>query len=325
VIIFAADNFAENYTGGAELTTDALIETSLVPFGKVFSQQINIQEMKKHKQAFWIFGNFANVPEECLVYAAKNLDYSVLEYDYKYCIFRSPEKHILNDGACNCAAERRGKVISIFLNAAKTVWWMSENQMQHYQSHFPFLKNEKNRVLSSVFSRGTLEFIDSLDVENKNDKWIILNSPSWIKGVDEAVNYAKENSLDYELVWDVQYEDLLRKLAESRGIIFFPKAGDTCPRMVIEAKMLGCELVLNDNVQHKDEPWFETRDSVRKYLGERTNVFWNNIEEVSENLETPKTETKSDIKYKIVVPFYNAGPWIGKCIDSIKRQRHENF
>jgi len=325
MIIFAADSFVENYVGGAELTTDAIMDSSLIPFGKVFSQQINVEEMEKYKKAFWIFGNFAAVPEECLIYAAKNLNYAILEYDYKYCIYRSPEKHALSDEECNCAKERRGKVISIFLNGAKAVWWMSKKQMEHYQSHFSFLKNDNNRVLSSVFSPATLDFIGSLDTSNKNDKWIILNSPSWIKGVDDAVSYAKKNGLEYELVWGLEYDDLLQKLADSKGVIFFPKAGDTCPRMIIEAKLLGCELLLNDNVQHKDEPWFKTKQSTLEYLRKRTDIFWNRIEDVATNLEIPKVDTKSNIKYKIIVPFYNAGPWIGKCIDSVKRQRHENF
>ena len=31
---------------------------------------------------------------------------------------------------------------------------------------------------------------------------------------------------------------------------------DTCPRVVIEAKLLGLDLILTDNVLHKDEDWF---------------------------------------------------------------------
>ena len=325
MFIFVADAFLEHFNGGAELTTEAIIQSSLVPEGRALSQQVNIETMKKYKNAFWVFGNFSAVPEECLIYAAKNLKYGVLEYDYKYCIYRSPEKHIMNEGECNCANERRGKVISIFLNAATGVWWMSKKQMEHYQSKFSFLKNDKNIVLSSVFSAATLDFIESLNTKNKNDKWIILNSPSWIKGANDAIEYAKENNLEYELVWNLEYDDLLEKLAESKGIIFFPKAGDTCPRMIIEAKLLGCELLLNDNVQHKDEDWFKTKDSALKYMRERTNVFWNCVEDMAPNLEIPKEDTKSSIKYKIVVPFYNADQWIGKCVDSIKRQRHENF
>ena len=87
----------------------------------------------------------------------------------------------------------------------------------------------------------------SLDVSQKDDKYLILNSPSWIKGVDEAVEFAKKNSIDYELVWGLEHKALLDKLAKSKGIIFFPRAADTCPRMTIEAKLLNCDLIMNDN------------------------------------------------------------------------------
>ena len=43
--------------------------------------------------------------------------------------------------------------------------------------------------------------------------------------------------------------------------------------MIIEAKLLGCKLILNDNVQHKEESWFETRESIYSYMRERTSVF----------------------------------------------------
>ena len=314
MIIFAADAFLEHYTGGAELTTESIIKSSLLPYAKVLSSQLSPAIMKEYKDAFWVFGNFSSVSEECLVYAAKNLNYSVLEYDYKYCVYRSPEKHILNNGLCNCANERIGKLISIFLNGAK-----------HYQSKFEFLKKNKHRVLSSVFSDDTLDYIKSFDLSKKNDKWIILNSPSWIKGAEDAVEYAKKNNLEYELVWGLKYEDLLEKLANSRGLIFFPKAGDTCPRMVIEAKLLGCELVLNDNVQHKDEEWFSTKESVYEYLSTRPTVFWDQIEKIGDNLGTPQIDSESNIRYHIVVPFYNAANWLSRCIKSIKRQKHGKF
>jgi glycosyltransferase involved in cell wall biosynthesis len=49
--------------------------------------------------------------------------------------------------------------------------------------------------------------------------------------------------------------------------------------MVIEAKLLGCQLHLNDNVQHKDEEWFNTNDleSIEGYLFVARQHFWNGI------------------------------------------------
>ena len=162
---------------------------------------------------------------------------------------------------------------------------MSEGQMRHYHNKFSFLDNDRNIVLSSVFSRETIALLETLDTKNKNNKWIILNSPSWIKGADDSIRYAKENNLEYELVWALEYNSLLKKLANSKGLIFLPKGSDTCPRITIEAKLLECELILNENVQHKDESWFKTKETTIEYLRSRTSMFWSSVEDVSESLK----------------------------------------
>ena len=327
MIIFASDLFVEHYKGGAELTTEALGKSSLLPIHKALTAPMTPELMENHKNDFWIFGNFYNLSESSMLYAIKNLKYSVLEYDYKFCDFRSPEKHIDAFGTCECHKSRRGKIVSMFINAAAVNWWMSDEQKQRYQELFPFLKSKsKNKVLSSVFSHETLDYIENLDTDNKNDKWIIMNSQSWIKGVEDAVEYATKNNLEHELLWDLEHKEFLNKLAESKGLIFLPKAGDTCPRMVIEAKLLDCELVLNDNVQHKNESWFSTKETTMEYLRDRTRVFWSELENsVSHVLGIPNSDNEFDIRYQIIVPFYNAEEWIGKCIESIKCQKHQNF
>ena len=325
MILFVADFFVEQYKGGAELTTEALYRSSLFPIRKIHSNSLNPKTMEKYKNSFWIFGNFSNLSENCLLYAIKNLKYSVLEYDYKYCKYRSPGKHIDAEGSCNCHTSRQGKIVSMFLNSSVATWWMSDQQKQKYQKLFPFLKNG-NRVLNSVFSSDTLDYIDSLDTTNKNDKWIIMNSQSWIKGVQDAVEYAKENNLEYELLWGLEHKAFLKKLAESKGLIFLPKAGDTCPRMVIEAKLLDCELTLNHNVQHRNELWFVDKERVMKHLRSRTTIFWNTLEVIAaKHLGLPETNNDADIRYQVIVPFYNAEKWVGKCVESLKRQQHRNF
>jgi glycosyltransferase involved in cell wall biosynthesis len=72
---------------------------------------------------------------------------------------------------------------------------------------------------------------------------------------------------------------MLSKLAHAEGFVYLPKGYDTCPRMVIEAKLLGCKLHLNENVQHKDEEWFSTDDveEIEEYLYSATSLFWNGI------------------------------------------------
>jgi len=327
MIFFVCDMFAEQYEGGAELTTEAIIKKGLFPVNKVICSEANPAIMEKYKDAFWIFGNYRDLSEECLMYAAKNLHYSVLEYDYKFCFYRSIKKHEFAEGACTCVTSRKGKLVSIFLHNAKATWWMSQKQMEKYQSLYPFLKKSNNIVLNSVFSDETLEYVETLDTENKNDTWLILDSPSWIKGAKESINYAEKNNLKYELIWDIPHSKLLDKLAQSKGIIFFPQDSDTCPRMTVEARLLGCEIISNDNMQHKDEPWFKNKNSTIKHLRQRTNIFWKEIENIAaKNLNIPQTiSVISDLKFKIVVPFFNCERWIKKCINSMQSQKYKNF
>ena len=252
------------------------------------------------------------------------MNYSVIEYDYKFCAYRSIEKHINFQNKCDCHEQTIGKLVATFLAKSKMNFWMSEKQLEIYREIFPFIRN--NTVLSSVFSDKTLDYLENLKTGNKNDRWIILNSPSWIKGRDAAIEYAKNNNLKYDLVWGLEYKEMLKKLAKSKGLIFLPLASDTCPRIVIEAKILGCELILNDNVQHKDEDWFQNKKSTLKHLRSRANYFWRTLESVASpqlNFNTLRAEQKS--KFKIVVPFYNVEKWISKCITSLKQQNYKNF
>ena len=101
-------------------------------------------------------------------------------------------------------------------------------------------------------SNETLDYISSLDTKNKNDKYLILNSPSWIK----------------------------------------------------------------------------TKDATLKHLKQRTEVFWSEIEKISnKNLSIPEVKSVSEEKNKFifVIPFYNCSAWIQKCIKSVKRQKYKNF
>ena len=99
--------------------------------------------------------------------------------------------------------------------------------------------------------------------------------------------------------------------------------------MTIEAKLLGCEMISNENVQHKDEEWFKDRDTILPYLKDRTKVFWSEIEKhAASHVNIPDARDEKnhvDLDFKIVVPFYNCEKWVNKCIESLKLQNYENF
>lgn len=284
-VVFVADLFADEYIGGAELTTQALIDECPLPYMKIKSRDLSMSLLAQGTDKFWIFGNFAQMNMELIPSIVGNLKYSILEYDYKYCRYRSPEKHAEKHGMpCDCHNQISGKLISAFYYAAQCLWWMSEAQMDRYHRMFPFLSEKHNVVLSSVFSKKTLgtikwlrENVSSLGIDRK--KWIVLGSDSWVKGAQAAEKWCLDNKKDYETVWNVSYETMLDKLARAEGFVYLPAGADTCPRMVIEAKLLGCKLHLNDNVQHKNEDWFTTENlqEIEEYLFAAPGLFWNSI------------------------------------------------
>ena len=276
-VVFVADMFAHQYAGGAKLTTEALIRgsTSSTDIIRINSSQLTIPILKESHDLHYIVCNFASLDDKVKLHMCKNIDYSIVEYDYKFCQYRSMEKHLkITGNECDCVEQMSGKINSAFYGYAKKIWFMSEGQRDIFLSKVKTIKEDKCEVLSSVFADGDIRFMKSIKDNEKDDKYLILGSSSWIKGVKECVQHAKDNGLNYEIVQNLPYHELLIKMSCSKGLIFLPLGYDTCPRFVIEAKMLGCELILNKHVQHKDESWFETQDSCYSYLENRKNTFW---------------------------------------------------
>tara|TARA_R110002049_G_scaffold210128_1_gene380985 strand:- start:220 stop:777 length:558 start_codon:yes stop_codon:yes gene_type:complete len=179
---------------------------------------------------------------------------------------------------CECSNHKENKINLAFYGYAKKIWFMSNIQKNIFLEKVHTIKEEKTETLNSVFSSGDLRFIDSIKNNEKDDTYLIVKTQSWVKGFDNCVKYATTNNLKHEIVTNLPYHELLIKLSTSRGLIFLPDGADTCPRLVMEAQMLGCEVITNNNVQHKDEHWANNALSCRKHMNTRTSAFWDYYE-----------------------------------------------
>ena len=92
-VIFVADYFVEDITGGAELTTEALIRKAPVEVQKIKTDQLSLKLLEEGQDCYWIFCNYAGMDPSLIPTIVTNLKYSVVEYDYKFCTFRSIERH----------------------------------------------------------------------------------------------------------------------------------------------------------------------------------------------------------------------------------------
>ena len=152
---------------------------------------------------------------------------------------------------------------------------MSKAQRDIYNNMLPGSQLCNSYILSSVFDESFFDTIEEIDGKKERSGWIVLGSDSWVKGTAQSEDQCKEKGYEFEVVTGLNPRSFLERLSESEGICFHPSGYDTCPRFVIEAKLLGCQLDLNENVQHKNEEWFNLdRDDMVSYLKSRPSFFW---------------------------------------------------
>lgn len=286
-IIVVADHFFPGYTGGAEMTTHAL--TSQAPadvnISYLKSDQVNIFYLALHRKKLWIFTNIELINMKLLPHIAKVLNYVIVEYDFKFCGHRSPDKHKYAAGS-ECDCDLPG--MKDFLSSALFTFYMSKSQRQIYKNKGITPASE---ILGSAFTQQDLNRLD--EIYRRRDKsaqqWLIVYSDSWIKGSKKTVQYAVSNGLEYEIVEKLEYSQLLEKLGAVKGLIYMPNGGDTCPRLVIEARLAGCELLLNHHVMHRDEDWFSgKRERILEILRQRPGFFWQKIKRINEEADSGK-------------------------------------
>ena len=279
--VFASDLFHQQYPGGAELSLKTLFESSPGSTTLVNSSMVDQEFVDFYKESKWVFGNIADLSSEMIRYIIDSkIEYSFIEFDYKFCKHRNPILYDFIEGeSCDYKSTERGSIIEEFIANSKTTFFMSEAQRKIYQDTLPNVNGHNTHVLSSLFDDHFFERINLLNQkyhgQPRDDKWIVLGSNSWVKGALQSENWCKENNIEHEVIFGMEYDQFLKRLAQARGLCALPAGYDTCPRLAIEAKLLGCELQTNEYVQHRDEEWFnKPNDEIVKYLRTRKDYFW---------------------------------------------------
>lgn len=288
-IIIVNDFFVSDLQGGAELTTEALISYSPYQCYKLHSRSVTEDLVKNNKEKHWILCNYSQMDKSALIELVRSqVSYSVIEYDYKLCIYRSTHLHQIQTGApCDCHLQEQGQFTRGLMRRAKSVHFMSQGQLDIYTSVFPTMKRWPHLFIQS--SLWTTEHLDKLkDLKRESDagnngKWAVLGGGSWIKNQQATEKYLRSKNIAYDVIGNLPYDEFITLLAKYKGLCFHPMGFDTCPRLVIEAKLLGLKLDINSNVQHAEEDWFKDRtaEEVDQWIRTRGEHFWKIISQTS--------------------------------------------
>lgn len=283
-IIVVSDYFVSDVSGGAELTLEAILKASPTSaICKLHTSSLTEELVKKNSDKYWIFGNYSLVSQDVLqLFHRNNMKYSIIEFDFKYCRFRSENYHFLNTGkVCNCSITEHGKTVEKFCSGADKTFWMSHKQKELFLERIPSLTNKNHIVQGSCFFPETFDLLKKLRKPKDKRKQItaVLSGGSWIKGVTNTISLLKHKKIPHEQIPNMEYNKFLEKLSEYKSFTLKPLGEDTAPRVVIEASLLGCELNLNENVLIKDDLWFkgQSPESIEEFLRSKPESFWKEI------------------------------------------------
>ena len=248
-ILFIADFFADQISGGGELNNEVLME-------KLYKNGHSVRRANSHlvkhmdilNSEYIIVSNFVNMSEA----SKKSLEgknYIIYEHDHKYLPnrnpgvypkYQAPKEHIINR--------------EFYANAKATLC----------QSQFHADIARKNLELDNIVSLGgnlwSDEHLDLLEEickdPQRQTKHAIIVSSTDHKNTNGAINYCEAMNLEYDLIQPAEPSVFLRELGARSTLVFLPKTPETLSRVVVEARMMGMATKTTNNVGAIHEDWF---------------------------------------------------------------------
>ena len=283
--------------GGTALTLNAIVEPFKDKVEFVKTSDLTPEHLQLKKPKLWILGNIVGINQTSFDTLCKIMDshpFVKIEFDYGYCKYRAEVAHQKFTGSiCDCTNNNDPqaaplKAIYHFLREkALHIFYMSEEQRNfHLAKSIGVENSSKTSVLSSCFTSSDITLMEKLRDKPKNGKYAIIDGQggwhSQAKGVDEALDVASASGIKYELLKTNTHDEMLEKLSSFSGLIFLPLIHDTCPRVIIEAKLMGLKIITNSRSQHVYEDWWldKTPAESQSYLEERPKWFLRKLKEL---------------------------------------------
>ena len=288
----------EDASRGAALTMSSYLDAAPEEIAWYRSREFQ-QFMVDPEEDILILGNTTQLDPVKGMWIINNCRYIKVNFDVNWCAIRNPMIHdlayknivsyegelgdFLRQSKCNCY-QQIGNLQADIIRGAELNCFMSYQQMKITQDKF---KKIKSIVTHSAFDKCSLNNFKQLQGTIKNNKALIWGAPDYIKGKENGVEWCKKNNVEYDLVSGIKHKELLGIMAGYKYLVFLPNASDSAPRLTIEAKMLGCETILNENCQHIGEEWWDYDfDNMFDFLENVPQNFWKEIKKIHKSKGT---------------------------------------
>lgn len=276
--------------GGTSLTLEAIVEPNKDNIDFIPTVDFSLNQVFK-KYSMYILGNITHFSKnslDAIIYLMEEKPFCKIEFDYGYCPYRGDVPHqILGNAECQCPYGEGSllhlkEIYNLIKSNSLHIFYMSKAQMKKHDERLQGISENKKSVLSSCFTKETLLKFKSLKQKPKNSKYAIIDgNGGWhtqAKGIKESIKYAISNKLQYDLLKTETHEEMLNLLSNYKGLISLPIIDDTCPRITLEARYMGLEVITNEFSQHTTEDWWLSDDQeALSFTSSRPDFFWNKI------------------------------------------------
>ena len=316
-VVLISDFTSLEVCGGAELFNEELVN-GLSKKGfeceNLKSVEATAELLRQNKDVFYIVANFMLLSEaskKALAY--EGFSYSIIEHDWKMCKSNNPA---LFENLVVPEEQIQNKE---FFKAAKAVFCQSKLHSAIMQKNL-LLKNIVN-VGCNIWSDKTVEALRVNIGKKKNRKVGILGSNNKNKGMPEAIQYCKENKINYEIIPFRDQEGFFEELAKTETLVMLPTWIETFCRVAIEARILGCKLITNKALGCASEEFFKLKgEELLNYVIARKEKTIDLFEKVINGEEIEKFNSVKLPKVSVITTIYNAKKHIGGYLESIVNQ-----
>ena len=289
-ILFVADKFDDEkrdevsrFPGGAELTDAAVIEVCPFEIKKIKFSDLEISECIKYD--ITIIGNCKTATKEQLSYISSGKNYILFEHDMRICRYdgdfsrakKEPIHYFLK--RCICPHMNFKK---LYRNSMGVIF-LTHRQYDVYKKN-PFFKIKKARFLeSSAFGKSFFKRVEKFRKKNiQKSGTVIFYSPHSFKGYKESREYCIKSGIDPLEISDITPDEVLEVFEKAEQFVYLPVGTEGAGRMPVEARFLGCEVIVNDNVGVSGEAWWNKSDpEAYEFVKDTPDRFWRIVEKIS--------------------------------------------
>tara|TARA_R100000808_G_scaffold24996_1_gene60298 strand:- start:549 stop:2198 length:1650 start_codon:yes stop_codon:yes gene_type:complete len=317
-IVWIADFSIDEVAGGGELVDHHLVsllkerlsDDHEVEFKK--SREVTVDFVKQNIDSVFVVSNFVSL-DPVVRNFIKTTSYFIMEHDHKYLKTRDPSRFGNLIAPKNIIINRDfyKKAIKVFCQSTKHGEVVEKNLKIGNIVSFgsTFWSEEHIKILESCVEPASL---------GKEKGTAVIKSGNRIKGQIEAENYCRSMNESYDLISDPDYKSFIEKLSKYSKLIFFPQVFETFSRLAVEARIVGCKMVGNQNISVQFEPWFKLKG---KKLLEEVKTRQSAAEDLFiEEIKNAKNNAKTYGDMTVILNMYRRPENMLMQIEAIKKQ-----